>query len=392
MYSQYVPVRRTVKCLAVILPVLVLMAFILPALGSSPVGAQELLYIKGIEPSQGRCGDELDLVVYGGGFDSSTGVAFYVNGIEVLYVEFINPSELGVGIWIANDAPAGRWPVAVSSPGGGEYVLEGAFTIICPAPGGDTTPPPDDGGRAGQPPPPPDDGGREGQPPRPDGGDNWWLILIIILGVVGVIGVGAVGLGLTLRYSAKMRRRKEWERKAQEKEPPRPCQVNSWYCEKEVGVELKRSKLTELGLAATSPSASQSKILKGHVAGDLDRAIVAYRLREQPEAFQNRIGAVAQELAQQIIDWLQGETSGQELSLEARFEGAEMTLKFTLMRCVQKGPMTDWQKVDEWEVSYQSERDEPIGTLYLHNPSEAGMVYRIAPDLVNLLARFIERL
>jgi hypothetical protein len=49
-----------------------------------PVWAQEPVYLRAVEPSEGRPGQELELTLLGGGFGEATEVRVTIGGIEVL--------------------------------------------------------------------------------------------------------------------------------------------------------------------------------------------------------------------------------------------------------------------------------------------------------------------
>ena len=90
--------------------------------------------IRGVNPSQGRCGSEMVLTVFGDNFRSGLGV-FIPEGIKMAGTRFISPEELQVGISIAPDIPPGPRPVEVIDLESREAVavLEAGFTVICPA-------------------------------------------------------------------------------------------------------------------------------------------------------------------------------------------------------------------------------------------------------------------
>lgn len=410
MYPRCGSVFEGLRGLAGGLFIVVAVGIVCLAVLSGAAYAQEGVFIKGVEPPEGECGTEMEVYIYGGIFSPDMSVAFLVDGVEVLYTEVIDDETLLVGIFISEEAPEGRWPVGVFGPEG-EAVMEEAFTIYCPheppppppeeptpdepvPPPDEGGPPPDEGG------PPPDEGGPppdEGGPSQPEiGGGRGGLPIIPIIGAVVVVGtVTLAGLTLTVRHSMKVRTRREWERKAQEEKPREPCRASSRYCQKEVEVNLKRGKITEVRLRAAgrgSGRGEQEKGLTGKPANELDGAVVAHRLGRQAADLQERVEMVAGEVSRQIVAWLQGEKPPQEVAVDAHFEGVEVTLTFTLFRCVQKGPVTTWEEEDEWEVSYQQEHDEPVGTLFLQNPIEVGLAELITPDLARLLMQFVQRM
>ena len=92
-------------------------------------------FITRVEPTQGRCGSEMVLTVFGANFRSGLDV-FIPEGIKVAGAKFISPEELQVGISIAPDIPPGPRPVEIIDLESREPVaiLEAGFTVVCPRP------------------------------------------------------------------------------------------------------------------------------------------------------------------------------------------------------------------------------------------------------------------
>jgi hypothetical protein len=368
---------------------------------ASPAFAQEAPpVIGGVDPPEAACGGELELIVFGRNFTESTQVEFGVDGVEITYVEFLSPQELQVGLFIGEDAPAGSWPVAVYDPETGlSDERERAFTILCegqaqPAPTEAVEPGGADSDR-------PDSDQPDIAQPDTDLGESdegsvrrfrWPLLLFGGLGALLAGALAALVMSVLLRPSTHRGRRSQWEKQAQDGSPEQPCQVQDRYCQRKVEVALQRSRITELNLMASpleGDFSNRERRVRGEAAGSLDAVVHAYK-RGTPEAdLRPRVETLGGIVAREIVAWLGGAESAQRVAISAHREGVETTVTFTLYRCVQKGPQTVWEQEDEWEVSYQQERDELVGSLILDNPRQPGLESPLAVDLARLLMRFV---
>jgi hypothetical protein len=363
---------------------------------ASPAFAQEAPpVIGGVDPPEAACGGELELIVFGRNFTESNQVEFGVDGVEIIYVEFLSPQELQVGLFIGEDTPAGSWPVAVYDPETGlEDVREGAFTIFCE---GQAQPPPTEVVEPG--------GSDFDQPNRdqpdsdlrePDEGRarrfRWPLLLIGGLGALLAGALVGLAMSVVLKPAARSRQRSHWEKQAQDGDPKQPCQVQSRYCQREVEMSLQRSRITELNLMASpleGDFSNRERRVRGEAAGSLDAVVHAYKRGTSEAELQPRVETLGRIIAGEIVGWLGGADSAQRVAISVHREGVEATITFTLYRCVQKGPQAVWEAEDEWEVSYRQERDELVGSLILEHPGQAGLDAPLAVDLARLLMRFV---
>jgi hypothetical protein len=371
---------------------------------ASPAFAQEAPpVLGGVDPPEAACGGELELIVFGRNFTDSTQVEFGVDGIEIYYVEFLSPQELQVGLFIGEEAPAGSWPVTVRDPETGlEDVREQVFTIVCegqdqPAPTevvGPVEPGGDDSGQPG-----PDQTDRD-QPDtdfrEPESGGarrlRWPLLLFGGLGALLAGALVALVMSVALRPSTRRRHRRQWEKQAQDGEPQQPCQVQSRYCQREVEIALQRSRIAKLSLMASpleGDFSNREHWVRGEAAGSLDSIVNAYKRGASEADLQPRVDTLGGVVAREIVAWLGRVETAQRVALSAHREGVETTITFTLYRCVQKGPQTVWEEEDKWEVSYQQERDELVGSVILQNPGQPGLDAPLAVDLARLLMRFV---
>ncbi len=349
--------------------------------------AQEPVFIEGIEPDIAQCGETLEVWVFGEGFTEDAQVSFLVEGVEVHYTEFISPNELLAGLSVFEQAPAGRWPVAVQGESG-EFIHENAFTILCEPEGGAGIPPePGSGGEPGE-------GG--GEAPGSAGVPDWLplLIILVIVVVIGGIGLGGAAILLSANAKAKTAKRRQWQQQAQHGKPPQPCQINQWHCEfDEIEVEFKRSKLTQIQ-AEAGPEAGQQRhqqrTLSGTQIQKLDRIILMHHLGKRLDEFQQDIATVSGWIAGEIAAWLSHHQAAQHVDLNAQYQGVEVTLKFVLRRCVPHGSGTIWKKVDEWEVTQPVERDRFMGSIVIVHPALTETMRWLPGEVENLLLRYMQ--
>ncbi|RMF32698.1 MAG: hypothetical protein D6759_07940, partial [Chloroflexi bacterium] len=84
------------------------------AMGVLPVQAQEgPIYLREVEPSRGRPGEEMKLILWGGGFSNAQEVQVTIRGVEVLEAWVESDEAVVVHIFIPEDAPPGPRPVEV---------------------------------------------------------------------------------------------------------------------------------------------------------------------------------------------------------------------------------------------------------------------------------------
>ena len=221
--------------------------------------------------------------------------------------------------------------------------------------------------------------------------DQTELIPIIII----VVSITVAGITLTIRRNIKVRRRKEWQEKAKEEEPPDTCQPCTHHCHKiEIELEPSRRKATHFTLVAYDPSSgkkSQEEDLKGDVVDEINKAIMAHRQRQQPEELQRLVAQVAKTLSQQIREWLRLESSSRDVSVSAHLVGGKVTFQFILYHCKQRGNVNIWEEEDKWKKTVKDERDEPVGMLRSLDPTKLRTSEWLVSELTRLLMQFTER-
>ena len=87
--------------------------------------------IRGVEPAVGRCDSEIEMRVLGQGFTPETRLTI-PDGVQVLWTEFIGPSELLVGLFIEPDAPEGPRAIEIGAGGAVLGPARVIFAVECP--------------------------------------------------------------------------------------------------------------------------------------------------------------------------------------------------------------------------------------------------------------------
>jgi len=100
--------KRTVRVLGILLILVGSMVLIV-----LPVRAQEPIYLKAVEPSEGNPGQELELTLWGGGFGSAQEVRLAMGDIEVLDAWIESDETIMIHVFIPEDAPPGPRPIEV---------------------------------------------------------------------------------------------------------------------------------------------------------------------------------------------------------------------------------------------------------------------------------------
>ncbi len=236
--------------------------------------------------------------------------------------------------------------------------------------------------------------------PTPPDGPFWNLVppMLVIGAVVTLTVIAAVTLGgitFTIRRTIKIQRRKEWQEKAEEEEPPETCQPCTRHCQKiELELEPALRKIAHLTLSAYDPvSGEQSREgqVKGEIVDGLNRAVTSHRRGEKLEELQEQVAPLARMLLEQIMEWMHGEAAPRDVSVTGHLGGGKATCKFILRHCRRRGNVNTWEKEGEWKATVADERDEPVGTLRSLDPTEPGIPERLAPELTRLLVQFIDK-
>lgn len=219
---------------------------------------------------------------------------------------------------------------------------------------------------------------------------SWRFIVPVAVTATFALGAIAVTIGSIIKFL----RRKKWQKKAKEKEPPEKCKPCTYYCRKiELELELHRRKITKLLLTAyDSVSGEQSKDgqLKGKIVDNLNKRIKAPHIKKQPKKLQKQMLALSKAFSKQAIKWLQGESAARDVSITAHLEGGQVSCEFILYHCRRKGTTTAWKEVDRWKKSMKDQRDISIGTLCALDPTDPAMEGKLVPQVTQLLMQFVE--
>lgn len=220
---------------------------------------------------------------------------------------------------------------------------------------------------------------------------NSELPLLRVFVTLGAIG----GIVFTFRRIIEIRSRNKWQEKAKEGEPPETCQVYTHYCRKvELKLEPALRKITHLSFGGYTPvSGEQSKErqVKGELVDGLNKAVIAYRRRDNPEKLQEQVAPLAHTLLKLIMEWLRGESAPRDIFVTGHLEGSKVTCQFMLYHCKRKGTVNVWEEIAKWKAKIKDEHDEFLGTLRDMEPTEQGIAEQEASDLTRLLIQFIEK-
>jgi hypothetical protein len=223
-------------------------------------------------------------------------------------------------------------------------------------------------------------------PPEPTPIEIWVPLIL-----AGVIALG--GVTFTISRIINIRHRKYWQEGAEEEEElPETCQPCTRHCRKiELELEPALRKIAYLSLVAFTSEERKERLVKGEVVDGLNRVVRAHHRREEPEKLQSQVVPQAQELLQQIMEWLHSEPAPRDISVVGHLEGGKVACQFILYHCKHRGAVNVWEEEAKWKATINDERDEPVGTLRSLDPSEPRILERLTPELTQLLMQFIEK-
>ena len=212
----------------------------------------------------------------------------------------------------------------------------------------------------------------------------------------GVLALILSATTVTIRRANKIKFRKRWQESADTEKPPEPCKPCNRYCRKlEPELELAFQKITSLVLKADDPTETYSSIerqIQGEIVVGVNKAIIAHRLKEEPENLKKRLSIQAEQLLLHIKECLREETFPRHISIVGYLEGTQIKCLFVLYHCKQRGSFNVWEEEDKWEAKVKSERSEPIGVLTDFDASKPGISEQQVLKLSQLLMDFIERI
>lgn len=215
-----------------------------------------------------------------------------------------------------------------------------------------------------------------------------WASLAVVVLVLG-------GIAFTILRGGRIRRRKEWQKKAKEGELPESCEPCTRTCRKiQTELETPDRSIMRLALRTTDSESGAMRgttNVKGKGVDRLNETLDARRRGEAPEALEARVAPLSDALLGEILKWLRRQTGLLDISIVAYLEGGRVTCEFTLYHCKRKGRDTFWDEEDKWTAVVKDERDEPIGTLRLIDPAVQETRAQRAGELTGLLMQFLER-
>ncbi len=215
-----------------------------------------------------------------------------------------------------------------------------------------------------------------------------------LLALVTAATVIVVGMIFTIRRATQIRRRKEWQEKAEEDEPPKPCQPCNRYCQKKIKPDLAQFRMASLTLVAHDPVSTEKiteSVINGELVDTFNDVITARRRKAKPEELLNYVEPLSHALLQTIVEWLRGEPAARDVSITGHLEGSKVDCQFILYHCERKGDLNDWMVEAKWNATITHERDEPMGTLHSFDPFENEISERQTPVLIRLLMQFVEK-
>jgi len=340
---------------------------------ATPACGQEQVYLRSVEPSGGRPGQELVLTLRGGGFGGAQQVQVTIGDLEVWDVRVESDGVISVRVYIPDDALPGPRAVEVSVVLGQNEefhaLLADGFSVE---------------GSGGELPSP----GLES--PDGDGSGLWWLL---ILGAAVVMLAGAtVAVALTVKlYRSSVR--SKWQEQAQEQELPETCRAGSLYVRRQ-GLEIRPGRWKVAGLQVMLYDVAcgrrgPERELPPELVDRLDGMARRRLLQGEEAVLVREAGEIAQELVSLVTAWQSSSEGGRDVYLKARLEGGEASAKFVLYRCV--GKPGRWQKVADWTAELKAVDRFPF-SLRGPAPGETPQAYRalLQEHLDGYVRRLIE--
>jgi len=315
-----------------------IVSLLITAITSAVVVAQEQVYLHEVEPGDGRPGQELELILHGGGFGGANEVWVTVGELQVLDAWIDSDQTVSARILIPEGAQPGPRDVTVTvSFGQNEEFsasLPGGFSVQAAS------------GR--------DDGG-EGQPGNGGFGWVWWLII-----PAAVVGLAIVTLAaaLTLRLRKRpqkpeLQQQAQTESQSQEQQKPsEECQAGAQKTvREELDIEPGRWRVSGLKVTlydSASGERGATREAPSDLVGRIDKAARDRLLRGDSDALAQEATRIGRELAALIVAWQSLSETRLDVQLEPQIEGGEASAKFVRYRCV--GKPGRWQKESEWEA------------------------------------------
>jgi hypothetical protein len=215
------------------------------------------------------------------------------------------------------------------------------------------------------------------------------LTLFGVVAVIGAVGVAVLGgTAFALRRASLAGNHSRWEKQATPHDPPDTCQPPGYHCKVETELEYKLMKVASIELSLSDPG-GQSRLahsIEHDLPGAFQGAIHAHFLREQEDRFADRIDRIARELAAEIYAFIAREKNPVDVSVGARLEGIEITLTFTLFKCVG----SRWKQTAQWEKSKPYQREDDVASISGIDAGLTSLERRLTAELVPMVRRYVE--
>jgi hypothetical protein len=337
-----------------VLALLILLPWSRPAAAQEPPPPE----IEGIEPNEGRPGQQMQATIWGSDIDEEAEVIIEGVGVEVIDR---SPRSLSVQLFIADDTPPGPRDVMVINHVGParEGILPSGFVIL-----GE----PEDTGRVE---PGPDERPVPREPPREREDGLPWGTMGLLAGVLVLIGA-PVAAYLTLdtlrrrRLTFQRQELEQWQEQAQQ-ELPRRCQPGVKL--PIIGRQVKPGtwQIVHLVITAHVPVAGSQPYDDQHfVGGKIARRlneIIALRKRTSDENRLDRMVApVAKELASLLWAWAKHSGRDRQINMQANLEG-KVAYRFKLYECEKTEEGTRWREKKDWEGTITETKELAAGQL-----------------------------
>jgi hypothetical protein len=194
----------------------------------------------------------------------------------------------------------------------------------------------------------------------------------------------ALVIGISLRPSFKLMRRRVRRDGADKRQPPDECRHCTRYTRK-VELELKpaRRKIAHLELARQRDhSRRRVRKVEGQIVDQLNGAVRRYRRKGVSDELRATLEPVAAGLVAEVEEWLTDESEDAAVSIEAHLEGGKVECKFIVYRCNHG----TWEKEDEWKAEVEDERDEYAADLAFPIVSHAMATEQLLRQLTAFVA------
>jgi hypothetical protein len=161
------------------------------------------------------------------------------------------------------------------------------------------------------------------------------------------VGAAAVILRITL----KSHRRRQWESKARESDPPSECTTGRMYCQVETKIAFKLASVGAITFTTVDPSTGlkHSRPASRPPVEELDRAIRFRLVGETADRVQARIDSISMQVFGEITRFMQETPHNDSVEAIARLENLKSKTAFTLYRCTETPAGPRWRKMDLWE-------------------------------------------